>query len=266
MTRPTTARLVMGILAATAVVPAAAARQNAPRVHQLPATPETVVWGYYSATAEPVLRIASGDIVEVVTMITNRPGRLEQAGVPPEQVQQSLRDIVDQVTDRGPGGHILNGPIYVEGAERGDVLEVRILLAEDREVILQLVLLLDELTPNSARLFHDLVRRVLEKGRVVQPPRAILERPLDLLEFTVETLSLALQGDVRKTQAQLRKTRRRSLSDWRRGHAPAFSSSRMTSLNWIRSSSPKETSMISVHEFPSTSMVPPKTPFSSMST
>ncbi len=133
MTRPTTAGLVMVILAATALVPAAAARQNAPRVHQLPATPETVVWGYYSATAEPVLRIASGDIVEVVTMITNRPGRLEQAGVPPEQVQQSLRDIVDQVTDRGPGGHILNGPIYVEGAERGDVLEVRI-LAVDLEI------------------------------------------------------------------------------------------------------------------------------------
>ena len=105
----------------------ALAQQSAARVHQLPATPETVVWGYYSATAEPVLRIASGDIVEVETMITNRPARLERAGVPPDQVQQSLRDIVEQVTDRGPGGHILTGPIYVEGAERGDVLEVRIL-------------------------------------------------------------------------------------------------------------------------------------------
>jgi acetamidase/formamidase len=133
MTRPTVVGLVMGIVAVTAVVPAATARQNAPRVHQLPATPETVVWGYYSATAEPVLRMASGDVVEVVTMITNRPGRLEQAGVAPGQVQQSLRDIVDQVTDRGPGGHILNGPIYVEGAERGDVLEVRI-LAVDLEI------------------------------------------------------------------------------------------------------------------------------------
>jgi acetamidase/formamidase len=42
-------------------------------------------------------------------------------------VQQSLRDIVTQVTDKGPGGHILTGPIYVEGADSGDVLEVRIL-------------------------------------------------------------------------------------------------------------------------------------------
>ncbi len=99
----------------------------AQQVHQLPATPATVAWGYYWAEAPPVLRIASGDIVEVETMITNRPARLERAGVPPEEVQQSLRDIVDQVTDRGPGGHILTGPVYVEGAEPGDVLEVRVL-------------------------------------------------------------------------------------------------------------------------------------------
>jgi len=61
------------------------------------------------------------------TLITNSPKRLEDAGVPPAQVEQSLRDITDQVKDKGPGGHILTGPIYIEGAEIGDVLEVRIL-------------------------------------------------------------------------------------------------------------------------------------------
>lgn len=100
---------------------------SAQQLHQLPATPETVAWGYYWSEAEPVLRISSGDIVEVVTMITSRPDRLEQAGISADQIQQSLRDIVDQVTDRGPGGHILTGPIYVEGADPGDVLEVRVL-------------------------------------------------------------------------------------------------------------------------------------------
>ena len=35
--------------------------------------------------------------------------------------------VVDTVTDKGPGGHILTGPVYVEGAEPGDALEVRIL-------------------------------------------------------------------------------------------------------------------------------------------
>src|SRR5882762_1089233 len=51
--------------------------------HRLPATPRTVAYGYYSAAATPVLRIASGDTVEVETLITNRPDRLEAAGVAP---------------------------------------------------------------------------------------------------------------------------------------------------------------------------------------
>ncbi|MEP7345886.1 MAG: acetamidase/formamidase family protein, partial [Gemmatimonadaceae bacterium] len=98
-----------------------------PVTHPLPATPSTVAYGYYWADAKPVLRIASGDIIDVHTMLTNRPDRLEAAGVPPNEVQQSLRDIVTQVTDRGPGGHILTGPVFIEGADSGDVLEVKIL-------------------------------------------------------------------------------------------------------------------------------------------
>lgn len=94
--------------------------------YHLKATPETVAWGYYDAAAAPVLRVHSGDTVEFETLITNSPAGLEKAGVPPDQVQQSLRDIYKQVTNKGPGGHILDGPVYVEGAEPGDTLEVRI--------------------------------------------------------------------------------------------------------------------------------------------
>jgi acetamidase/formamidase len=96
---------------------------------QLKPTPKTVAWGYYDAKAEPVLRIKSGDTVEIQTLITNSPKRLEDAGVPPNQVEQSLRDITDQVKDKGPGGHILTGPVYIEGAEPGDVLQVNIIAA-----------------------------------------------------------------------------------------------------------------------------------------
>jgi acetamidase/formamidase len=96
------------------------------RTHRLEATPKTVAWGHYHAKTPPVLHIGSGDTVEVRTLITSSPGRLEAAGVPAEQVEPSLRDIHKEVTDKGPGGHILTGPIYVEGAEPGDVLEVRI--------------------------------------------------------------------------------------------------------------------------------------------
>src|SRR5256714_14729051 len=92
--------------------------------------PKTVAWGYYDAKTPRVLSVKSGDTVEIQTLITSSPKRLEDAGVPPDQVEQSLRDITDQVKDRGPGGHILTGPIYIEGAEIGDVLEVKILSAK----------------------------------------------------------------------------------------------------------------------------------------
>src|SRR5437867_8307719 len=108
------------------VLPALAVAQT-PKLHHLPATPATVAWGYYSAAAKPALRVASGDIVEVETLLTSTPERLEAAGVPKDQVESSLRAITTTVTDKGPGGHILTGPVYVEGAEPGDVLEVHIL-------------------------------------------------------------------------------------------------------------------------------------------
>jgi acetamidase/formamidase len=46
--------------------------------------------------------------------------------VPDDQIEQSLKDVFREVTDKGPGGHILNGPVSIEGAEPGDTLEIRI--------------------------------------------------------------------------------------------------------------------------------------------
>ena len=103
-----------------------ATAQPTPQKHKLPATPKTVAWGYYDAAAPPVLHIRSGDTVEFQTLLTNSPTGLERAGVAPDQVEQSLRDIYKEVTNKGPGGHILNGPVFVEEAEPGDTLEVRI--------------------------------------------------------------------------------------------------------------------------------------------
>jgi acetamidase/formamidase len=95
--------------------------------YQLKATPGTVAWGYYWSAAKPVLRIKSGDRVEIQTMLTNTPDRLAAAGVKDEEIETELKAITAEVKDKGPGGHILTGPIFVEGAEPGDTLEVRIL-------------------------------------------------------------------------------------------------------------------------------------------
>jgi acetamidase/formamidase len=107
----------------------ASADAQAPRVHRLEATPDTVAYGYYWSAAKPALRIPSGDIIDVDTLLTNSPTGLQNAGVPPDKIQPSLRRIVEEVTGerRGPGGHILTGPVYVDGAEPGDVLEVKVL-------------------------------------------------------------------------------------------------------------------------------------------
>jgi acetamidase/formamidase len=96
-------------------------------VHRLEARPDTVVIGYYWSQAKPVLTMASGDIIDVDTLITTTPERLEGAGVPSKDIQSSLRTITETVKDRGPGVHILTGPVYVEGAEKDDTLEVKVL-------------------------------------------------------------------------------------------------------------------------------------------
>jgi len=88
-------------------------------------TPTTVAWGHYWSEYPPVLKIKSGDFVKVHTLLTSNPERLEAAGVPADQVEKELRDVAS-VKDKGPGGHVLTGPIYVEDADSGDILEVRL--------------------------------------------------------------------------------------------------------------------------------------------
>lgn len=112
---------------AAALLPLAlAARAHAQEPITLEPSPGTVAYGYYSARAKPALHVKSGATLRIHTLITSTPKRLEAAGVPADQVEPALRDVVDKVTDKGPGGHILTGPIYVDGAEPGDVLEVHI--------------------------------------------------------------------------------------------------------------------------------------------
>ena len=123
---------LLAIAAALALLPAwgqqraGSAAKPKTSVIKLEPTPKTVAWGYYDSAATPVIHVKSGDTVQVHTLLTSSPTRLETAGVKPEQVEQALRDIYKEVTSHGPGGHILTGPIFVDGAESGDVLEIRI--------------------------------------------------------------------------------------------------------------------------------------------
>lgn len=99
----------------------------AQKVYELKASPETIHWGHFSADIEPVLRIEPGDIVIMEDVPRLDPADMDKIGIPSEEMSQDYRDIYLKVTDRGPASHIMVGPVYVNGAEPGDVLEVRIL-------------------------------------------------------------------------------------------------------------------------------------------
>lgn len=128
-------------------------------------TPTTVAWGHYWSEMPPVLHVRSGDYVRVHTLLTSNPERLEAAGLPPDQVEKELRD-VQSVRDKGPGGHVLTGPIYIEDAEPGDILEVRfdsILLAipYGYNAIGQNGFLSDEIFDRKMRLIRLDVKRMI---------------------------------------------------------------------------------------------------------
>jgi acetamidase/formamidase len=96
------------------------------RAHELKLEPKNIHWGYYDAKVPPVLRIASGDTVRVETMVARGLERVRLAGVGEDEIPQSLRLVEENVKTRGPGAHPMTGPIFVEGAQPGDSLEIHI--------------------------------------------------------------------------------------------------------------------------------------------
>ena len=125
--RAVTARLRAIVTASVIGVSAGA---QPPPTHDLPLNPAHIHWGYYDARLAPALRVASGDRVRVETMVAGGLQRLRLAGATEAEIPESMKVIERQVTERGPGAHPMSGPIYVEGAEPGDTLEVRILAIE----------------------------------------------------------------------------------------------------------------------------------------
>jgi acetamidase/formamidase len=119
------ASLCLFLLAASQ---AASAQQ--PRTHDLTLTPEHVHWGYYDSRVAPALRMASGDRVRIETMVAGGLQRLRLAGIAESEIPESLKVVELRVTERGPGVHPLTGPVFIEGAEPGDTLEVRVVAIE----------------------------------------------------------------------------------------------------------------------------------------
>jgi Acetamidase/Formamidase family len=99
--------------------------QSSPKVHDLKAAPDTVHRGFFDAALKPVLTIDSGDIVRLET-VTGNPRYFEKLGVSKEKIPAELYRVFEGVDDARRWDHTLNGPIYVNQAEPGDMLEIRI--------------------------------------------------------------------------------------------------------------------------------------------
>jgi acetamidase/formamidase len=112
-----------------------------PRHYYIPATPDTVLWGYFSKVAKPVLEIESGDYVtmETLTHHANDDADRMVKGDPGAEAVfywDSKRKGVDRRgagpmdaaigAGGGAGVHICTGPVRIKGAQPGDILEVRI--------------------------------------------------------------------------------------------------------------------------------------------
>ena len=92
-------------------------------IHTLRATPKTVHWGYFDAALAPALKVKSGDLIRAEA-ITHHAGDDPDLMID-EAIGAIFREIPPE--DRNPGVHIMTGPIFVEDATPGDILEVRYL-------------------------------------------------------------------------------------------------------------------------------------------
>ena len=91
--------------------------------HEIPAVPESMVWGYLDSTTKPVLTVASGDTVTLHSFPAGGKECLPPDGKGVSDAYVAALDTLVQ----GAGPHFITGPVYVEGARPGDVLQVDIL-------------------------------------------------------------------------------------------------------------------------------------------
>ena len=135
-------RLVIALCVIGFPVVAAAQDEPLEADHYVPSRPENLSWGWYPIDKEPVLTVRSGQTVRIDTLShagatqnENPVTYLTGLGVPREEILEDVLDFWasrDERRREGRSGHVITGPIYIEGAEPGDMLELQILDIETR--------------------------------------------------------------------------------------------------------------------------------------
>ena len=97
-------------------------------------TPDNVIWGeLFTPDSEPIARVESGNIVTIETVshegiLPDQGDTVEfftNAGIDEADILPDQLAVKEQIERTAPGPHVITGPIYIEGAEPGDVLEIK---------------------------------------------------------------------------------------------------------------------------------------------
>ena len=102
---------------------------------RIPSTVQTVIRGHIPANLPPIMRVKPGQLVTIDTLshqglntVDDPIAFFARGGIPSEAVLQDAKDVYGRVKPPAGGGtHVLTGPVYIEGAEPGDLLEVRVI-------------------------------------------------------------------------------------------------------------------------------------------
>ena len=126
--------ILIGFALLITVYPANSQSEKTSTEHYVKSTPENVVWGeLFTANNKPILEVKSGDIVTVETVshegiLPDQGDTVEfftSAGIDEADILPDQLAVKEQIERTAPGPHVITGPIFVEGAEPGDVLEIR---------------------------------------------------------------------------------------------------------------------------------------------
>lgn len=109
--------------------------------HRVMSTPENVIWGeLFKPDSKPILQVKSGD--RLVMQTVSHEGILAdqgdttafstKAGITQEKILSDQLNVKAKVEKTGPGPHVITGPVYVDGAEPRDVLEIKTLKIDYR--------------------------------------------------------------------------------------------------------------------------------------
>lgn len=124
----------VGLMQPVPAIEVAQAETFAGQTYEVKSTPENVIWGeLFKPDSPPILTVQSGDriVMETVShegILADQGDTIEfltAGGVAESDILPDQLAIKATVEKTGPGPHVITGPIYVEGAEPGDVLEIK---------------------------------------------------------------------------------------------------------------------------------------------